>query len=84
MLGIVTNLDVPDLSDQIQCIDIDECILETHLCDPFATCANTFGSYTCQCDNGFIGDGHTCSDIDEVGFQTLVIDTIFVYVNLYF
>ena len=65
MVGTVTNLVVPDLNDQIECIDVDECLLKTHLCDPFASCSNTFGSYSCQCNDGFIGDGNTCSDIDE-------------------
>ena len=68
MHGIVTNSDVPDLDDQIECLDIDECLLDTHLCDPFSTCINNFGSYDCDCNNGFTGDGFTCSDIDELGF----------------
>ena len=69
MHGIVTNSDVSDLNDQIECIDIDECSLDTHLCDPFSTCTNNFGSYDCICNDGFTGDGYTCSDIDELGFK---------------
>ena len=30
-----------------------------------ATCADTEGSYTCGCDDGYSGDGVTCPNIDE-------------------
>ena len=26
---------------------------------------NLIGSYDCQCSDGFVGDGLTCSDVDE-------------------
>ncbi|CBY33706.1 unnamed protein product [Oikopleura dioica] len=32
-----------------QCIDINECLEGLYVCDPFATCTNTFGSYECEC-----------------------------------
>nr|XP_039248800.1 fibrillin-3-like [Styela clava] len=35
------------------------------LCHTEATCINTYGSYKCQCNQGYTGDGLTCSDIDE-------------------
>ncbi len=40
------------------CIDIDECLLDSHICDRNATCENTFGSYRCKCRQGLVGDGH--------------------------
>ena len=45
--------------------DIDECADETDHCSDDATCANTPGSFTCTCADGFEGDGVLCDDIDE-------------------
>lgn len=40
--------------------DIDECSLGTNECHTNASCSNTFGSYNCQCKNGYTGNGRTC------------------------
>lgn len=40
--------------------DIDECNRNTSLCDQYATCINVPGSYSCQCDSGFTGNGTIC------------------------
>ncbi|XP_066597515.1 multiple epidermal growth factor-like domains protein 8 isoform X2 [Prorops nasuta] len=40
-----------------QCPDVDECDLGLHDCHPNAVCTNTHGSYSCQCKQGFNGDG---------------------------
>ncbi|XP_078693765.1 uncharacterized protein LOC144923270 [Branchiostoma floridae x Branchiostoma belcheri] len=45
--------------------DVDECMDNTHNCDPHATCTNNVGSFTCTCNAGYSGDGVTCTDIDE-------------------
>ena len=42
------------------CQDEDECQLQIHNCDRFATCSNTNGSYDCTCQEGFTGDGFNC------------------------
>lgn len=42
------------------CIDVDEC-LNDNLCDSRANCINTIGGYKCICEDGFTGNGHTCS-----------------------
>ena len=34
-------------------------------CDVNADCRNTNSSYTCSCDDGFLGNGRTCSGINE-------------------
>ena len=41
--------------------DIDECLDVT--CGENATCVNTEGNYSCQCDTGFTGDGYNCTGL---------------------
>ena len=41
-------------------IDIDECTLGVHGCSRNAECVNTEGSYTCSCQQDFVGDGRLC------------------------
>ena len=41
-------------------LDVDECTLDTDTCDPNAVCTNNDGSYTCECKDGYSGDGFTC------------------------
>ena len=41
--------------------DIDECAVdELHDCHVYANCTNTDGSYSCQCKQGFDGNGLNC------------------------
>ena len=42
------------------CLDIDECAIGSHNCSKDATCTNTVGSYVCECDEGYTGDGRIC------------------------
>ena len=42
------------------CADVDECQTAKHNCDSNAECTNTDGTFTCQCKNGFSGDGVQC------------------------
>ena len=41
--------------------DIDECAQDLDDCHTNAACVNTIGSYTCQCNTGFQGDGRRCT-----------------------
>ncbi len=50
--------------------DIDECSEGSHTCDKNATCTNTDGSFKCQCEIGFSGDGHTCTDLHSTFLMT--------------
>ena len=41
--------------------DDDECALGTDNCDANAACTDTDGSYDCTCNDGYSGDGFTCT-----------------------
>uniref|UniRef100_A0A8C1J857 EGF containing fibulin extracellular matrix protein 2b n=1 Tax=Cyprinus carpio TaxID=7962 RepID=A0A8C1J857_CYPCA len=51
------------------CVDIDECELDTHDCQPSQECINTVGTYTCQCPDGYSKIGIECVDIDECRYR---------------
>ena len=46
-------------------LDVDECTVRSHNCHPMATCTDTIGSFTCQCQNGYTGNGQTCTGKNE-------------------
>ena len=66
LLGIrfcgISHSVLPFTSKNIVYADIDECE-DRSLCDANATCFDTFGSYDCLCDDGFVGNGTTCDGI---------------------
>ena len=41
--------------------DIDECASSRDNCDENSLCHNTVGSFSCVCDDGFVGDGTVCT-----------------------
>ena len=43
--------------------DKNECETEKP-CDINAVCSNSDGSFVCDCDSGFSGDGITCTGIE--------------------
>ncbi|MBA3463668.1 MAG: hypothetical protein H0T46_27165 [Deltaproteobacteria bacterium] len=47
------------------CSDIDECATGAARCGAGASCANSIGSFSCDCNPGFHGDGFNCEQ-DEV------------------
>lgn len=50
----------PAPSDRVlPCVDVNECTL--NLCHPAAICYNTPGSFSCQCQPGYEGDGFQCT-----------------------
>ncbi|XP_061422203.1 mucin-4-like [Lethenteron reissneri] len=49
--------------DNSSCLDIDECS-QANACSADATCANTDGSYTCSCNEGFTGNGIVCERME--------------------
>ncbi|HQM84212.1 MAG TPA: InlB B-repeat-containing protein, partial [bacterium] len=56
-----TNV-VADLTVNAEYSDNDECTIGTDNCHEFATCENTIGSFTCTCNEGYYGDGVTCTE----------------------
>jgi surface protein len=42
--------------------DCDECATDEDNCDPNATCKDTLSGYTCDCHEGYEGDGYRCVD----------------------
>ena len=44
-------------------LDTNECDIEP--CDDKAACSNTVGSFVCDCQEGFEGNGIFCDDINE-------------------
>lgn len=40
--------------------DINECREDQSVCHPQSICTNIIGSYSCQCRDGFEGNGVTC------------------------
>lgn len=41
--------------------DKNECDSQVTGCSPHATCADTDGSFTCQCKPGYYGNGFKCA-----------------------
>lgn len=42
-------------------VDKNECKALTSVCHAEAECFNNYGSYTCQCNTGFTGNGKNCT-----------------------
>ncbi|MCP4351131.1 MAG: hypothetical protein GY795_37175, partial [Desulfobacterales bacterium] len=42
---------------------MDECSNQTHTCSLNANCANTVGSFECECKAGYSRDGVICKGI---------------------
>ncbi|XP_078609800.1 uncharacterized protein LOC144881035 isoform X2 [Branchiostoma floridae x Branchiostoma japonicum] len=57
-----------------RCEDTDECSSGHHNCHASAQCTNTYGSFSCSCLEGYIGDGTNCTDVDECSSGTASCD----------
>lgn len=53
--------------------DTDECQVGIDICDSNATCLNEVGSYSCECNRGYTGDGYHCTGmISKASFFPLL------------
>ncbi|CAJ1052477.1 Nephronectin Preosteoblast EGF-like repeat protein with MAM domain [Xyrichtys novacula] len=41
-------------ADNKTCEDVNECLEDAEVCPPRQTCKNTFGSFLCVCQDGFV------------------------------
>ncbi|KAG7260433.1 hypothetical protein CRUP_029432 [Coryphaenoides rupestris] len=61
--------------DARTCVDIDECVQRKGVCPRDRKCVNTFGSFLCNCHQGFklvyINGRYTCTDKDTRPFCSL-------------
>jgi hypothetical protein len=59
LIAQVHNVTVTPAADWSygNCPDVEECLLGLDNCHQNATCHNTFDSYTCECNRGFMGNG---------------------------
>jgi hypothetical protein len=46
-------------------LDQNECRNGDHDCSPDAECTNLDGTFTCDCNEGYLGNGRKCKDVDE-------------------
>jgi hypothetical protein len=61
-------------------IDIDEC--EDGGCHANASCANSPGSFSCNCNAGFTGDGENCAG-NALRFSPLLTYRTILMFNVY-
>ena len=55
-------------------IDIDECVADSP-CSTNAECTNTEGSFMCECNTGFDGDGYNCTGMFYIIVHELLATT---------
>ncbi|XP_014676539.1 PREDICTED: fibulin-5-like, partial [Priapulus caudatus] len=55
---------------------VDECNAALHDCDPNATCLNTVGSFRCECNGRWSGDGVTCVATTEQSYHYVGPDLV--------
>ena len=48
--------------------DINECAEGSHACHGNATCSNTVGSFSCECQAGTVGNGFKCEGEEKTFF----------------
>ena len=62
-------------------LDEDECTLDKDDCHENATCTDAVGSFTCECNPGYSGDGKNCTS--KWGFKKLTYITNLTKISKY-
>ena len=60
---IITESITNKSGDGYNCSDVNEC--ESSPCDMNASCSNSEGSFSCECNSGYQGSGFMCTDVNE-------------------
>ena len=55
-LKFQTSLSGFESENNGNCVDIDECSIQTDDCHALSECQNTMGSFACVCVRGYFGD----------------------------
>nr|XP_053767195.1 adhesion G protein-coupled receptor E1 [Desmodus rotundus] len=55
---------VPAKPGHFSCADINECLV-SGVCPEHSECANSLGSYSCHCQEGFTSNNSRCEEVDE-------------------
>ncbi|XP_058229663.1 fibulin-2 isoform X2 [Hemibagrus wyckioides] len=62
------------MSDGRTCEDLNECVTNTHTCEPNERCVNTVGAFMCErqisCSSGYQLRNGVCEDIDECAVRS--------------
>jgi hypothetical protein len=64
------NPDAGVYFNDIWVIPQDRCTTNLHDCDPNASCTMGTLTYQCTCNEGYTGDGKTCTQIEELSAQS--------------
>ena len=51
--------------------DVDECLSKEDYCSKHAVCSNLLGSFSCQCNDGFKGNGFECEGKPSFVWQVI-------------
>ena len=54
----------------LECDSHSHCLTGAHNCHPSASCIDRPNSFSCKCNEGFVGTGLSCLDKDECARQT--------------
>ena len=63
--------------------DIDECVETPGVCHQNATCINSNGSFSCQCNDGFTRDGEECNGMKILMLEVMKASMTLIHTPIY-